>query len=82
MTKAEALTTLGEHVASLRRRRGLTQEEIAERMDVSRNHVSDIELGARNVGIWSYLRLARALDVSAAELFSPFGGAAHFLADR
>jgi transcriptional regulator with XRE-family HTH domain len=72
MTKAEALRRLGEHVARLRRERGLTQEALAERMEVSRNHIADIELGARNTGIWSFLLLAKALDMPASEVLSVF----------
>jgi transcriptional regulator with XRE-family HTH domain len=75
MTKAEALRRLGEHVAELRRERGLTQEALAERMEVSRNHVADIELGARNTGVWSFLLLARALELPASELLAIFGPA-------
>ena len=45
MTREEALKTLGRRVAELRREKGLTQEQLAEAMAVSRNHVADIELG-------------------------------------
>jgi transcriptional regulator with XRE-family HTH domain len=70
--KTEALQRLGERVADLRRERGLTQEGLAERMEVSRNHIADIELGARNTGIWSILLLARALDVPPSKLVEVF----------
>lgn len=78
MRKAAALKVLGEHVAKLRRDRGFTQEQLAERMGVSRNHVADIELGTRNTGVFSLLMLARALDVSGGEILFVFtpGGAA------
>jgi transcriptional regulator with XRE-family HTH domain len=72
MKKSEALRRFGEHVAALRRERSLTQEALAERMGVSRNHVADIELGLRNTGLWSLLRLARALDVPISELLTVF----------
>lgn len=75
MNKPEALRRLGEHVANLRRERGLTQEALAERMEVSRNHVADIELGARNTGVWSLLLLARALDVPVSDVLSTFSPA-------
>jgi transcriptional regulator with XRE-family HTH domain len=61
MRKQDALKLLGERVAKLRRSRGLTQEQLAERMGVSRNHIADIELGMRNTGVWSFLLAARAL---------------------
>lgn len=72
MRKADALKMLGECVASLRRERNLTQEQLAERAGVSRNHIADIELGARNTGAWSLILVARALDVPPSELFRPF----------
>ena len=76
MRKPDALKLLGERVAKLRRSRGLTQEQLAERMGMSRNHVADIELGTRNTGVWSFLLVARALEMDAAELFADFTAAA------
>jgi transcriptional regulator with XRE-family HTH domain len=55
-----------------RREKGLTQEALAEAMGVSRNHVADIELGARNTGVWSLLLICRALGLPAGALFEPF----------
>ena len=72
MRKTAALKLLGERVATLRRERGMTQERLAEEAGVPRNHVADIELGARNTGVWSMLLLARALGVEVASLFADF----------
>lgn len=72
MTKADALKLLGRRIVALRRQRGMTQEQLAERASVSRNHIADIELGARNTGVWSFLLLARALDCSLSDLFADF----------
>jgi XRE family transcriptional regulator, regulator of sulfur utilization len=68
MEREDALKLLGQRVAKLRLDRGLTQEQLAERMGVSRNHIADIELGARNTGVWSILLIARALNVRPGEL--------------
>jgi len=76
MTRDEALKTLGGRIAELRREKGLTQEALAEAMGVSRNHIADIELGARNTGIWSLLLIARALGLDASRLFEDFDRAA------
>jgi transcriptional regulator with XRE-family HTH domain len=70
--KANVLKVLGGRVATLRRERDLTQEQLAERAGVSRNHIADIELGARNTGVWSLILVAWALDVPPSELFRPF----------
>lgn len=72
MTRDEALQTLGRRIAELRREKGLTQEALAEAMGVSRNHVADIELGARNTGVWSFLLICKALALPPAALFEDF----------
>ena len=48
---------------------GISQEELAERADLHRTYVSDVERGARNLSLESIERLARALDVSVSALF-------------
>jgi transcriptional regulator with XRE-family HTH domain len=61
---------LGERVARLRRRRGLTQEELAERAEVSVELVRKLEQGRRrSVRLGTLHSLARALDVQTAALF-------------
>jgi transcriptional regulator with XRE-family HTH domain len=61
---------LGERVARLRRRRGLTQEELAERAGVSVELVRKLEQGRRrSVRLGTVQNLARALDVQTAVLF-------------
>jgi transcriptional regulator with XRE-family HTH domain len=72
MTRDEALTTLGRRIAELRREKGLTQEELAEAMGVSRNHIADIELGVRNTGVWSLLLVCKALALSPEAMFEDF----------
>jgi transcriptional regulator with XRE-family HTH domain len=72
MTREEALKTLGRRIADLRREKGMTQEALAEAMGVSRNHVADIELGARNTGVWSLLLICKALMVTPGVLFEDF----------
>ncbi|HYK01813.1 MAG TPA: helix-turn-helix transcriptional regulator [Thermoanaerobaculia bacterium] len=76
MTREEALKTLGRRIADLRREKGMTQEALAEAMGVSRNHVADIELGARNTGVWSLLLICRAFELPPASLFQDFTPAA------
>jgi hypothetical protein len=41
-------------------------------MGVSRNHVADIELGARNTGVWSVLLICKALALPPGVLFEDF----------
>jgi transcriptional regulator with XRE-family HTH domain len=61
--------TIGYQLRRLRRLRGLTQEELADRADVSRDLVAKLEQGRRRTArITSLERLARALDVELSAL--------------
>jgi transcriptional regulator with XRE-family HTH domain len=75
MNRDEAMQTLGRRIAELRRQKGLTQEGLAAAMGVSRNHVTDIELGTRNTGVWSLLLICRELALPPASLFEDFTSA-------
>ncbi len=58
----------GAAVRALRTHRGLTQEALAERAQLHRTYVTDVELGRRNVSLYNIERLASALDVSMRDL--------------
>lgn len=60
---------LGENVSALRRAKGLSQNELAELADTSYVHVSRIENGHSWPSDDLIERLAKALKVSAPELF-------------
>jgi transcriptional regulator with XRE-family HTH domain len=66
--EAKLLKTFGRSVRSLRKRRGLSQEDLAEKSGISRNYVSDIERGVRNPGLLVMVALAKALKVPLREL--------------
>lgn len=58
--------------ASIRERRkqlGMSQEALAERADLHRTYVSDIENGARNISLENIQRLGKALDIPLSALF-------------
>lgn len=57
-------------IRSWRKRHGITQEELAERSDLHRTYISDVERGARNLSLESINKLARALEVSVSTLFA------------
>jgi transcriptional regulator with XRE-family HTH domain len=61
---------LGRNVRRLRRVKGLGQEKFALEFGIDRTYVSGIERGTRNPTITVVQRLADALDVPIAELFS------------
>lgn len=71
MRNAEAkalLRALGATVVAVRRERKLTQEKVAERLDVLPGYLRRIEKGQQNLTIESIVKLATALEVSAWDL--------------
>lgn len=67
--KVDVKKTFGSSVKVWRKRIGISQEELAERADLHRTYVSDVERGARNLSLESITRMARALRISVADLF-------------
>jgi len=63
----------GRAVRKRRRELDLSQEELAERAELHRNYVSDIERGDRNPSLENIHKLARALDMTVSQLFSTYG---------
>jgi len=59
---------LGLNVRRLRRARGWSQEEFAERAGLHRTYVSGVERGVRNPTITIVERLAEALEATIGEL--------------
>lgn len=60
----------GAAVRDLRQRRGLSQEALAERAELQRTYVSEVETGRRNVTLLNLGRIATALGVGIGELMS------------
>ena len=68
MVAAVASGRLGGRVRELRRRRGLTLEELAERSGVSRAMISKLERGEKNPTLVVAARLAEGLGVTLSQL--------------
>lgn len=62
---------LGKNIRAVRKRRGLTQEELAELSGFSLQHVGDIERGKANPTLTCLLKLADVMSVTATDFFSP-----------
>lgn len=62
------LAAFGQNVRKRRETKEFTQEILAEKAELDRTYVSDIERGARNPGIKNIARLAKALGISVSEL--------------
>ena len=68
--RREVLRKLGEKVRSFRHERGLTQEALAESLDLSVAYVSLIERGGRNPPYTTVVAIAHALGVSPRDICS------------
>lgn len=60
---------LGKRIKGLRRLKGFTQQELAERINVSVSSLSNMERGIRKPKPFLLENIARALEVSPEELF-------------
>ena len=59
--RSEIAVRFGRAVRKLRLEQKLSQEELAERCDLHRTYISDIELGKRNISLENIERIAAAL---------------------
>ena len=63
---------LGIAIAALRKMRGMSQEQLAEKAEVSRSHISSIEAPgiARPFSLEVFFNIADALDIDHSDLIS------------
>lgn len=69
VVEKELLRAFGEAVRLNRRRRGLSQQELAASAGLQRTYLADIERGARNVSFTNITRIAEALRLPLHKLF-------------
>ena len=67
----KAVRDLGRRVAELRVSRGWTQEQFAERCELSTRYIQAIERGSQNLSVRSITRLAHVFRVPLAEFCLP-----------
>jgi len=67
------LKALGEAVRARRLALGLSQEALADAAGLDRSHMGKIERGERNVTLLNVLRIAAALNASAANVLREAG---------
>lgn len=61
----------GRRIAELRRSRHLTQQELADRLDVSIRYVQRVEAGEKNLTVRFLAELAPILRAQVVDFFSP-----------
>jgi len=67
----DLLRLVGRNVRRMRGARGWSQEQLAEKSDLSQQFISRIEAGLQNPTLKSLGRLSDALGVTAASLLDP-----------
>lgn len=65
------LQDLGRKLAELRRRKGLTQEELSALLDCTPQYLQRVEAGQENLTVRSLVKFGEALGVTVAGLFRP-----------
>ena len=66
------LYIVADAIKALRESRGLTQEQLAEKADISVSHLAKIETHARAMGMKTYIRLLEAMAIPIKEHFINF----------
>lgn len=61
--KSKILQTIGNNIKTLRLSKGMTQEQMAEKLDHSVNFVSLIELGKSGMSVTTMIDICNILDV-------------------
>ena len=68
MNKGELMAQMGENVRRIRKKEGLTQEQLADAVGITSSFCAQIEAGVRSTSIDTLYRIAEALNVSASVL--------------
>ena len=65
-----ALLALGAAIRRVRQQLGISQERLALLAEVDRSYAGRVERGDNNIALLTLLKVARALDISLAELMA------------
>ena len=65
----EPRSIFGKNVQLIRKARGFSQEELAERAGLHRTYIGSVERGERNISLDNIIAIAKALNVPLVDLF-------------
>lgn len=65
----EIRVKFGKTLRRLRKNQGVSQEVFADKCDLHRTYISDIERGERNVSLENIEKIANVLNIQVSELF-------------
>lgn len=67
-SNSEYMKKFGEKLRTLRQQRGLSQNQLGDRLGVTRNYISRMERGEKIPNVAMLLKIARLFDVSLDQL--------------
>ena len=67
--------TFGHRIRVLRKRAGLSQEQLALKCGLDRTYIGGVERGERNISIVNIEKIANAMDLTPKDLFEAESGA-------
>lgn len=67
--KSELLIAFGDIVRNLRKEKGFSQEELADRAGLHRTYIGMIERGEKNIALENINKLSKALNTPMHEIF-------------
>ncbi len=69
MTEKKLMKSFGKQVANIRKSKGVTQQQLAEKVDMSVVAIAYIETGKRWARLGTMNKIAKALNVNIADFF-------------
>lgn len=67
--QAAFLKAFGKRLSEIRKQKGVTQEQLADKVEVHRTYIGFIEQGKRNPSIANIYKISKALKIEIVELF-------------
>ncbi len=68
MDEAKLQQTIGKEIRTRRQSAGITQQDLASQLGLTRASVSNIEAGNQSLSVIAFLKVAAALEVAPADL--------------
>ena len=68
MTKDERIVAFGKRVRDVRKKKGISQEKLAELSNIDRSYMGNIERGEKNVTLIKVYEICDALDIEIKEM--------------
>jgi transcriptional regulator with XRE-family HTH domain len=70
MPASKVLERFGQRIKELRRQKGMTQEQLADKAHLHNTYIGSVERGEKNISMINIEKIVKALGVSLSEFFS------------